>query len=827
MLAIIRLTAHKLRSRWRGWAALAVLTGLAGGVVLTAAAGAVRTDSAYPRFLRQSSAADVLVSPAGSGVGGFDAALARLPEAAVTAPVVGLQLQPVNAGGTVDNAAETLAPLDARMGHQVEIPKLLAGRLPGGDSPGEVAVNLIAAQDLHVSVGATVAMAAFRGQDQAHPRMLTERVVGVYVDRGSVVAVNELDRVPVIWASIALYRELGPRYEAFDGAYVKLAPGASTSEYSAAAQTLSKRFPRTGGQVFVADESVQAATIERAIAPQAVALALFALALVLCALLIVGQLAVRLLTAAARDNATLAALGMTRGQLIAASLAEVAAAAVTGAVIAVIVAVAASPLMPIGPARLAEPDPGVSVNVPVLAAGFAAITALLLARVLITARGEAGDGAAAAGRRLRARRRSRLAERLAMAGAPVTAVTGVRFALDPERAGYGRTSVAARSAMLGLAVAVASVAGAATFGANLLRLVDTPRLYGQNWDAAIDLQFGTMTAGQFAALTRPVPGITSWTFGVHGTVELHTAVELHGSAITARSAGAATVIPAIGLASGGGPMTSPTILDGRAPVSAGEIVLGTSVLRRAGLAVGQTVSVSAGGPAHPMRIVGSAVFPYFGQGSFTPTDAGEGAETTAGVLAARARAASGPGYNFVLVRFAPGPRESADIAAFAAATSAYCAKVEQSTCVIADQRPNTVSNYAAIDATPQVLGGVLAVLGLGLLAQFVVASARRRRRDFAVLKVLGLARAQLRAVAFWQVSTVTVVAVAAGVPLGIAGGRWAWQLFAGQAGLPGTAVTPLPLLWMIPATLVLASLVALPTARGMARLGAAATLRSG
>ena len=76
--------------------------------------------------------------------------------------------------------------------------------------------------------------------------------------------------------------------------------------------------------MFVSDQTVQAATVERAIRPQAVALALFALALALTALLVVGQVAVRLLIGAAGDNASLAALGMTRRQLLAAGLAEVA-----------------------------------------------------------------------------------------------------------------------------------------------------------------------------------------------------------------------------------------------------------------------------------------------------------------------------------------------------------------------------------------------------------------------------------------------------------------------------------------------------------------------
>jgi hypothetical protein len=221
------------------------------------------------------------------------------------------------------------------------------------------------------------------------------------------------------------------------------------------------------------------------------------------------------------------------------------------------------------------------------------------------------------------------------------------------------------------------------------------------------------------------------------------------------------------------------------------------------------------------------VFPYFGQGSFTPTDAGQGAETTAAVLQPLSAATNAPsGYNFALVSFAPGPEKQAHLAAFERAWQPVCASIQQTTCLITDQRPNTVNNYAAIDATPEILAGVLAVLGLTVLAQFLLASARRRRRDFALLKVLGMFRRDLSAVAFWQVATVTAVALVVGVPLGIAGGRWAWQLFANQAGLPPDAITPLPVLWMIPATLAVAALVALPPARSVARVPAAATLRS-
>src|ERR1700745_1670084 len=43
-----------LRTRWRALALLAVLTGLGGGVVLTAVAGAQRTSEAVPRMLAYS-----------------------------------------------------------------------------------------------------------------------------------------------------------------------------------------------------------------------------------------------------------------------------------------------------------------------------------------------------------------------------------------------------------------------------------------------------------------------------------------------------------------------------------------------------------------------------------------------------------------------------------------------------------------------------------------------------------------------------------------------------------------------------------------------------
>ena len=72
-----------LRARWRATAGLALLLGLIGGVVLTAAAGARRTDTAYPRLLQWARAAQVVVVPTRNGLpSAYFAALGRLPQVA-------------------------------------------------------------------------------------------------------------------------------------------------------------------------------------------------------------------------------------------------------------------------------------------------------------------------------------------------------------------------------------------------------------------------------------------------------------------------------------------------------------------------------------------------------------------------------------------------------------------------------------------------------------------------------------------------------------------------------------------------------------------------
>jgi hypothetical protein len=812
MRVIVIVAAQRLRAGWRAWAALALLVGLAGGAVLAAAAGARRTDSAFPRFLLGTAGADVLVGPARSGVGGFDFAIGKLPGVSLIAPVVGLNCQPLAANGKIDEAAVIAAPLDDRMGRVLQRPRLLAGRQPRPNRPGEVMVDQVAAAQLRVHVGSTLRLAALKNAPGSPIRRLTVRVVGIEVTADSIVPVNRLAQTGYLQASRALYRELGPDYQAFDGDYVRLAPGTTVGKFASEATRLARepQYRQTGGQLFISDESVQDATVERSIRPQAIALAIFALVLGLTALLVQGQAAVRLLLASSAANPVLSALGLTRRQLFAIGLVQVLVSVAGGALLACAVAIAASPLMPIGPARLAELRPGMSADATVLVPGFAAIVLLLVARVSWTAWREAGlVGRDASAPGVASGYGSRVAGWLARSGAPVTAVTGIRLAFAPGR---GRSAAPMHGALIGTALSVAAFTASVTFGTSLTHLERSPSLYGRTWDVAMDLQFGVIEPQAFDRLVAAVPGLAAWSFGLHGTVTL---------------AGHGGVVPAIGLAPGRGPLIAPTILAGRPPAP-GQLVLGSLTMRQHHISLGQVLNVSASSLPRRARVVGRAVFPYFGQGSFTPTDLGQGALVPSSLLAAQAaQAGGGPGYNFVLMRFAPGQSKAAGLAALRRATAHFCASVQQSTCVVTDQQPNGLVDYARIDATPLILAGLLAVLGLGVLAQFTVQSATARRRDFAVFRTLGLRRRQVIGITCWQISTIIGLAVLIGLPAGMAAGRWAWALFADVLGIsPGTSLPIRTGLLLIPCVLLAANLVTLGPAWNSTRLRPASLLRA-
>ena len=99
-------------------------------------------------------------------------------------------------------------------------------------------------------------------------------------------------------------------------------------------------------------------------------------------------------------------------------------------------------------------------------------------------------------------------------------------------------------------------------------------------------------------------------------------------------------------------------------------------------------------------------------------------------------------------------------------------------------------NFGHVQNLPLILAGLLATLGSATLAHTLVTSVRRRARDLAVLRTLGFLPRQVRRVVAWQSTTFVCVALAIGLPLGIAAGRLVWDVFASDLGTVPEPVTP-------------------------------------
>jgi ABC-type antimicrobial peptide transport system permease subunit len=118
-------------------------------------------------------------------------------------------------------------------------------------------------------------------------------------------------------------------------------------------------------------------------------------------------------------------------------------------------------------------------------------------------------------------------------------------------------------------------------------------------------------------------------------------------------------------------------------------------------------------------------------------------------------------------------------------------------------------------------------MGLGALAHTLVTSVRRRRVELGILKSVGFVRRQVAGTVVWQTSAILVASLVAGIPVGLAAGRWAWLVFADQLGFVPEAVVPMVgVLLTIPSALVIANVIAALPARAAARTKAAAILRA-
>jgi ABC-type lipoprotein release transport system permease subunit len=818
----------ELRARWPALLAVALLVGLAGGAALTAFAGARRTDTAFGRLVKKTSAWDVLVNPdLGSDSKLDDHAIAAVPQVAQAGRVNGIFLGPAHPKSFTDffEFGNVLAS-DGKVGYAFSRPKLIHGRMPDANRADEVLLNPLQAKRNGWHVGDRIELLALNFQDISFfdsgdysfqqivdliksgkvgtvaPATVTG--IGTFPDEVVVDEGFEVGQMFLTPAFLKRYPETGIGYW---GEIVRLRHGARDIPQF-----------RREVQALVPGESIAFQTrpktttkVERAVRPSVGALTIFAAVIALTGLLVIGQALARQSFLDANDNDALRALGATRGQLFATSMLRAVVIALLGAVLAVVLAVLASPLTPIGVARTAEPDPGLDVAWRILGAGFAVTVVVVLLLALWPAWRNARPHAADAS----SVRPSRVVSVASEVGFSVPAAAGIRMALEPGR---GRTAVPVRTTILGAGLAIATVVAAGVFASSLHHLVSTPRLFGWNWDTRMSIN-AQDSNGQVEPSQNAREEVASLLDSSPRVVEKWGTVSLSDITVDRNP------MPAVGIDLKRG-AALPTLVDGRLPRGPREIALGRLTKRQLGVGTGDVVTARDNDNKRvALKVVGTVVLP--GLGTYPGADKtslGEGAVVTRDQLyelgpdfgrddfvVRFSNAATAPQRHSVLSR-AQDIAQSVDPEGFGSEGV---------------QRPSDIIAYDRVRSTPLVLALVLAVLASATVAHALVSAVRRRRRDLALLATLGLTRRQISSTVAWQSTTVGVLALVIGVPLGIIGGRWAWGLLADDLGtLSEPRVPVLAIAIGVPVVVLLCNAVAYVPGRIAARMKPAVVLRS-
>jgi hypothetical protein len=795
----------ELGGRARGWLVLAVLAGAIAGVVLAALAGARRTADAYPRFLTSQRAYDVVVV---NGFGDFFPIaefdleeIAALP-AVTESSRLGVPLWFTEApnGRLIDSeTASALVRLDGGFGDTFNRLHMVEGHAP--QQPEEIAPSLVAAEVFGLDVGdvllsrflpAEVVESWFAGElppDFAVEDLPTTplRVSGIAAAPGEFPPVEvSVGNPPVIHFAPSFARS--PSYYAPTEALAVRVQGGSQGVRSFITE-LEQR--AEGRPLFTIEQAAASAATQRSIGVQADALRVLGLVAAIAGFLVVGQLLVRQSRLDGADNPALRAVGMSPRQFVGLAVLRAATIAVLAAAVAIGIAVALSPLTPIGLARNAETDLGVDVDGLVLGVGAVCVLAAVALVSVVAAWRAIRQGTpsrpAAGGVR-----RPLIADQMARAGVPATAVHGVRLALEPGR---GATAASARPSVIVVSLAVATIVAVAGFAGNLRHLLDTPRLYGWNWDAMMGDQFvperAADVAGDLASDER-IDGLAI------------------GTLLGVRIGDEQLDVLATDPVKGG---LGPVIGAGDPPRHDDEIALGRGTLDDLGVAIGDDVVVQFADRSVSMRIVGQVVAPGVGSAG----GLGRGASMTLGGARHLAPRAA---VNIVLVDVA----RPADRPAVLEQLGTYPDYVGT---VAVERRPTDLDDLARVGSAPFVIGGAMIIVALFTIVHCLVTSVRRHRRDLAVLKTLGLRGRQVVRVVLWQATTIALIALVVGIPVGVVAGNVAWRVFSSQLGVvPETTVSVALVGVLIPVVLLMANLAAALPGQIAARIRPAVVLRS-
>jgi putative ABC transport system permease protein len=773
------------RRRWRPWLAVALLVALVGGAVLASMAAARRTESAYPAFVHRY----------GFDAAGFAAApvpqLSRLPEVRSAVAASGpLSAQPRCAcSSPVDTADFSVFIDQGPVGTYI---KLLAGHLPSPGNPAQALVSFTLSQTYGLHIGGRITvpffspsqLQAYLGASGAYPKpvgpTVTFQIVGIEASEGDFPDGQNPSYDLVVGPGFG--RVFGSRVAESDVYFVRLRGGAAGLARFSADTTALNNVGLLGYQsVDTANTAVQAA-----IEPQATGWWVLAGLAALVGLVVVTQALSRQSRLEEEEFATLRTLGMSEVQLVEVGMLRTFAVAVSGAIGAMVVAYALSPLTPLGEARFAEPSTGLSFDANVLLLGMCGlIAAVLLLGALPVLR-----AARALPRRDRGSvlRPSWLASHLAGAGAPPSIVIGARRAVER---GTGHGAAPARAALLGTVLGVTALCATAVFGAGLSNLIEHPGLYG----ILYELNFNSGAIG--SPIEQQVlhdPSVLAVSQGFGSQV-----------AVDQVPVGALALSPVKG-------SLLVRIIDGRPPSAPGQIALGPSTMREVGARVGSRVVVTLPTPERGARtarfdVVAEVAVPLvsgntsIGNGVVLSKEGYLDAACPRGLRQSSCRSAVSAASNEGMI--------VSTVSGGAGARDAVRYLRDDPSVVSAPTTPVSLVNFGQAVNFPLLFALLLVVFAMATLIHVLAVSVVKNRREFAVLRVIGFLPRQVGFSVLWQATASAIIGVVIGVPAGIAVGRTVWLTFASTIGVVPEAVVPgIVLLILVATVVVVANLLA-------------------
>jgi ABC-type lipoprotein release transport system permease subunit len=789
------LVVSTLRSRWRTVVVVAIVVGIAGAVVLATIAGARRSDSALGRFVAAYRGAHVTVS--GGDRDAVEAALAR-PEVEESALARFVLWWPEGSECSEEavDYYPTLIALDDRLITDIERPKVLAGRPADPQRGDEVAIPEQWARRLGLGVGDEIRFrwpsaeqrddTACVASDLEGPLEL--EIVGITASPLDLRARDVDFVVGVLTPGVDRSHPGGPPTEDYAGLARLRGGDAASGGFQIAVREM------TGGEELFVESGISSTGAEAALGASFDTihdgLLVVALVAALAGTGAVGVVVARQAAADRDEEVVLRAIGLTRHRRTVVRAAVGIFGGAAGVLLAVLLAIAASPLFPIGIARRAEIDPGIDIDWQVLVLGAVAlVVGVSLLCVVFAWR-------ATALRPLRVRASHRSVDAVARSGAPAPITLGVAFAV-----GSGRRSgaVPARTAVIGSVVAITGVVAAIVFAASMARLLDTPERYGWQWDAVVGPADGGRGSQEALEAVLADPAVVA-----SARLQFQAEVDIDGEPVLG-----IPLAPIEGDA-------HPPVVDGVAARAPDEIVLGRDTMDELDVAIGDRVTVSGARAEQEMTVVGRAVFPATVDGY--PLNQGyvmaaEAAETVGARCAEDSNCHDG-----LVIRVA----ENVDVGALMERHGG------ESVIEFEPATPGSeVVRLAEVERLPRVVVGLVAVLGAVTLAHAVAVTVQRRRRDLGVAAATGFTRAQVGCTLVTESIVLGALGILVGLPLGWMLGRAVWSLVADGLGVATDAAAPAaPIGVLVSAALAFVALVGIVAGVAAARLRPARALRS-